>query len=73
MFVLPFKGVMLDVSKVSNETIRNFGPRLAALICSLKHSRNPQSNRKIFSHVVDRINVEQPKDEAVDLLRQMNY
>lgn len=71
-FMLPFKGMMLDVEDVSDETVKKFGSRLAALICSLKYARNPEANRASFSHIVDRVHAELPKEEALDLLHQMN-
>lgn len=71
-FLLPFKGMMLDVSNISDDVVKTFNARFAALVCSLKYARDPQGNRVIFSSIVDRINAELSRDEALDLLRQMN-
>lgn len=71
-FMLPFKGMMLDVEDVSDDAVEQFGPRLAALICSLKYARNPEANRATFSHIVDRVHTELPKEDSLDILRQMD-
>ena len=70
--MLPFKGMMLDVEDVSDEAVEQFEPRLAALICSLKYARNPDANRTTFSHIVDRVHAELPKEDSLDLLHQMD-
>lgn len=71
-YLLPFKCILLNVKDVSDESMMEFGTRLAAFICAMKYVRNPEASRDTFSKVLDRIHKELPKADALDLLHQMD-
>lgn len=70
--MLPFQCIMLDVNNVSDEELDGFNARLAAFIGSLKYVRDPESKRDLFKRIIERVLEELPKQEALDLLHQMD-
>ena len=70
--MLPFQCIMLDVNNVSDEELDGFNARLAAFIGSLKYVRDPESKRELFKRIIERVLEEHPKQEALDLLHQMD-
>ncbi len=70
--MLPFQCIMLDVNNVSDEELDGFNARLAAFIGSLKYVRDPESKRELFKRIIERVLEELPKQDALDLLHQMD-
>lgn len=72
-YLLPFKGIFLDVSTVPDDKCLNeFSPRLGAFIGALKYARNPENHSDFLAQLIKRVKTSLTGSEALDLLTSMD-